>query len=66
MDCIVHYPNLATYTLEDLSDNIINRVNLAKEKRSRLGGHNHHSQCDNLPDVISQFTLITEMGRTGS
>ena len=54
MECIVHYPNLATYTLQDLSDNIIERVNLAKEKRLRLGGRNHHPQCDQLPDVISQ------------
>jgi len=53
MECIVHYPNLATYTLKDLSDNIIERVNFAKEKRIRLGGRNQHlHQCEQIPDII--------------
>lgn len=52
--CIVHYPHLAGYTIKGISDNIINRLNLAKEKRVNLGGLHHHSQCDKLPDVIEK------------
>ena len=28
------------------SKNIIERIQLAKEKRLRIGGRNHHPQCD--------------------
>ena len=47
--CIVHYPSLEEYTFQDISDNIINRLKLAKQKRINLGGL-HHQQCEQLPD----------------
>ena len=52
--CIVHYPSLEGYTFQDISDNIINRLKLAKEKRINLSGLHHHQQCEQLPDVIEK------------
>ena len=54
MECIVHYPNLTTYTEKEIPENIIERIQLAKEKRLRIGGRNQHSQCDQISDVISK------------
>ena len=54
MECIVHYPNLMTYIENEISENNIERIQLAKEKRLRIGGRNQHPQCDQIPDVISK------------
>ena len=54
MECIVHYPNLMTYIEKEISENNIERIQLAKEKRLRIGGRNQHPQCDQIPDVISK------------
>ena len=56
--CIVHYPSLEGYTFQDISDNIINRLKLAKEKRINLGGLHHHQQCEQLSDVIEKTNHI--------
>ena len=57
MECIVHYPDLTTYTEKEISENIIERIQLAKEKRLRISGLNQHPQCDQIPDVISKTKL---------
>ena len=54
MKCIVHYPNLTTYTEKGISENIIERIQLAKEKRLRIGSRNQHPHCDQILDVISK------------
>ena len=46
--------HLTTYTEKEISENIIERIQLAKEKRLRIGGRNQHPQCDQIPDVISK------------
>ena len=52
MECIVHYPNLTTYTEKEISEHIVERIQLAKEKILRIGGRNQHPQCDQIPDII--------------
>ena len=54
MECVVHYPNLTTYTQKEISENIIEQIQLAKEKRLRIGGHKQHPQCDQIADGISK------------
>ena len=54
MECIVHYPNLMTYIENEISENNIERIQLAKEKRLRIGCRNQHPQCDQISDVISK------------
>ena len=54
MECIGHYPNLMSYAEKEISENIIECIQLAKEKRLRIGGCNQHPQCDQIPDVISK------------
>ena len=56
MECIVHYPNLTTE--KEISENIIERIQLAKEKRLRIGGRNQHRQCDQILDVISKTKML--------
>ena len=53
MECIVHYDNLNYSVLKKLSDTNIERINLAKEKRLKLGGAHHHNQCDQIPSVLN-------------
>ena len=54
MECIVHHPHLTTYTEKEISENVIERIQLAKEKRLKIGGRNQHPQCDQIPDVINK------------
>ena len=46
MECIVHHLHLTTYTEKEISENVIERIQLAKEKRLKIGGRNQHPQCD--------------------
>ena len=43
-----------TYIEKEFSENIIEGIQLAKEKRLRIGERNQHPQCDQIPDVISK------------
>ena len=43
-----------TYTEKTFSENIIEGIQLAKEKRLRICERNQHPQCDQIPDVISK------------
>ena len=52
MECVVHYCDLANYTLKQLTETNIERIKLAKNKRLRLGRRHHQPQCDQIPDVI--------------
>ena len=54
MECIVHHLHLTTYTEKEISENVIERIQLAKKKRLKIGGRNQHPQCDQIPDVISK------------
>lgn len=43
--CVCHYPNKSSYTeIKTLSQNNIDRLTEAKQKRERLGGPNLHLQ----------------------
>ena len=42
MESIAHYPDLTNYTEKEISENIIKCIQLAKEKRLGIGGHNQH------------------------
>ena len=42
MESIAPYPDLRIYTEKEISENIIECIQLAKEKRLRIGGHNQH------------------------
>ena len=54
MECIVHYPKLTTSTEKEVSENIIERMPLAQEKRLRIGGRKQHPQRDQISDIISK------------
>ena len=47
MYCIAHYKNQTKYSnLKNLSELNIERIQLAKEKRMRIGGtYSHEAQC---------------------
>ena len=49
MYCVVHYKNQTKYSnLKNLSELNIDRIQLAKEKRMRIGGaYSHEEQCRN-------------------
>ena len=47
MESIAHYPDLTNYTEKEISENIIKCIQLAKEKRLRIGGHNQHPVWSN-------------------
>ena len=57
MECIVHYPNLTTYTEKEISENIIENIQLAKEKRLRIGGHKQHPQCIKLQMALAKQNI---------
>lgn len=53
MDCIVHYPNLKSYSkIKKLTQINIEKIKLAKEKRQQVGGVHYHSQVDIIPEEI--------------